>query len=223
VLARFATGIDRMVGEGYPSDFACVYDGFYQVFSGVSPILTRVLGAGYLMVPEGLSVFHVDTGTSVARSAPHRDSLGPDPSVARGEAPSLINIWIAITDACPPNSCMYVLPAPHDPDFRERPHGRGRDGVDLQGIRALPSAAGSVLGWSTHLLHWGSRRGDEAGRARMSAAVYFQRGDIAPFDKTALSPTAEFGLHDRLAWIAASYSDPELFRFPPSESVSDGE
>lgn len=217
LLANLSAGIDRVVRAGFPPFFACVYDEFYQAFAGLSPILGGLLGADYLMVPEGLSTFHVGTGGDMAGSGPHRDSLGPDASVTRGEAPALINIWIALTDATPLNSCMYVLPAPHDPQYHQ---GWGRDigDIDLQAIRALPVAAGSVLGWSTHLLHWGGRSSDQATQPRMSVALYFQRGDVAPFDKTAIPPTAEFQLHDRLAWISASYSDPEVFRFPAADT-----
>ena len=98
--------------------------------------------------------------------------------------------------------------------------GGGETLVTLTCRRSGRYRSRPVLCWagSTHLLHWGGRSSDQATQPRMSVALYFQRGDVAPFDKTAIPPTAEFQLHDRLAWISASYSDPEVFRFPAADT-----
>jgi len=207
-------GVKRVVAEGFPSLFTCVYDEFYRLFAGLSQVLSPILGAGYLMVLEGFWCFYIDVGEKHSGTSPHRDSLGPDPRVASGELPGLVNIWIPLTDAFPLNSCIYALPASRDQCYRHPPSDHGIGGeFDLQDIRALPALAGSVLGWSTHLVHWGSRSSQRASHPRASIAVYFQRRDLPPFDMRVLEMDGEAGFEERLSWIADSFSDSQLFEY----------
>jgi hypothetical protein len=213
--ARLRRGIERMASANYPSVFACVYDEFWRLFQGLEELLEPVLGAEYCLVPEGIWAFYVPTGHSGrgrwSAASPHRDSLGPDPGILGGGAPQLINLWIPLTDADPLNSCMYVVPAPFDPSFRSTSRAAEFDQIDPQDIRALPARAGSVLGWSTHLLHWGSRSSGRARVPRISLSLYVQRADASRFYDDIVTRASEVPFEKRIEWIGRSMNVPELF------------
>jgi hypothetical protein len=216
-LARLRSGIERVVRAGFPSVFACVYDEFYAAFEGLSPLLTPILGDRYLLVAEGFWAFFVDVGDPGygpwSATGPHRDSLGPDPSILAGGPPSLVNVWIPLTDATPANSCIYVLPGHLDPDYRAT-RGVPAAGVRLQDVRALPADAGSVLAWTTHLLHWGSRSSPCAKEPRVSIAMYFQSRQVPVYDESATEIPGRIPFETRLRWIARSIRKPGVFDFP---------
>jgi hypothetical protein len=216
-LARLRSGVERVVRAGFPSVFACVYDEFYAPFEGLSPLLTPILGDRYLMVAEGFWAFFVDVGDPAygpwSATGPHRDSLGPDPSILAGGPPTLVNVWIALTDATPANSCIYVLPGHLDPDYRAT-RSVPTAGVRLQDVRALPAEAGSVLAWTTHLLHWGSRSSPCAKEPRVSIAMYFQSRQVPAYDESAMEVPGCIPFETRLQWIARAIRNPEVFDFP---------
>jgi hypothetical protein len=210
-IARFRRAVERLAALGYPTPLACLYDEFWRLFAGLDALLAPMLGPDYVIVAHGTWTFHVPAGHSGlgewAASAPHRDSLGPDPEVLAGRAPGAINLWIPLSHATPANSCIYVVPAPFDPSYYSASRDVSADRIRWQDIRALPAAAGSVLGWSTHLLHWGSRSSVRADEPRMSVATYVQRRDLAPAPG-AEDAVVEFSgvvpFERRLAWIANS-------------------
>ena len=78
---------------------------------------------------------------------------------------------------------MYVVPAPWDPQY---PNPRASAEVMfVQAIRALPAAAGAVLGWTSRLLHWGAMA--RPGSApRISLSFEYQDAACAPLDGDAL-------------------------------------
>jgi hypothetical protein len=122
-----------------------------------------------------------------------------------------VNLWITLADATPTNSCMYVLPAPQDPGYRSGARDTAFDRSQLQDVRALPAPAGSVLGWTTHLMHWGSRSSPDATEPRISATAYVQRADRPPASSAIMDFRDPVPFEQRLAWIAASIGEPGLF------------
>ena len=198
----------RVVEAGFPSGFVCVYDEFYQAFEGLDDLFAPLLGERYLMVLQRLWTYFIPAGDPGygmwTAAAPHRDALGPDLRVMARDAPSVINVWIPITDVGPIDSCIYAVPAPGDPDYYSANRGVRPERIRLQDVRALPAPAGSVLGWSTHLAHWGSRSSRFATGPRVSVTVYFQRGDVPKVHPA----TVEFGVpipfDTRVAWIWSS-------------------
>jgi hypothetical protein len=98
-----------------------------------------------------------------------------------------------LTDATPHNSCIYVLPFPHDPAIKAFLNNEIPMVIQQQAnltnwsnIRALPARAGSVLGWTPYILHWGSSSTDWATHARVSIGIYYEAADSPmigrPFD-----------------------------------------
>ena len=218
-VGRLKNGIERVAGAGYPAIFACVYDEFYQAFDGLQAVLSPLLGDDYLMVPEGLGAFYVDPGergrhTMCGPTPPHRDSLGPDRRVLERQGPTILNVWIPLTDATPLNSCIYLVPASHDPAYFTEERGADPSRVPFQDIRARPAQAGSVMAWTTHLLHWGSHGSQYALGPRVSVALYVQNRDVDPYHESAFAVPSEVPFEDRLRWIAISICDAEVFAYP---------
>ena len=89
--------------------------------------------------------------------------------------------WVALTDAMPDNSCLYVIPSKFDPGYKNG----DKDDVDpmaaalpnkeaYQHIRALPTQAGGALLFTHRIIHWGSSGRKEAENPpRLSLSIGF--------------------------------------------------
>lgn len=184
-LERMVETVRQLDAEGLPLALAFVYDEFWCMFWRLDRILTGLLGPGYLRLPD-FWVWLVDPQRGARGWHPHRDKnqggLFPDGS------PRSFTIWIPLTDATPRNSCMYVLPANCDPNYTTG--GIPDMQQHLSDIRALPAQAGSALGWTQALLHWGSGSHPRETQARISIALEFQSANTPPFNQP-LTPSNE--------------------------------
>lgn len=149
-LAHVVTAVSY---EGYPPVFAFVYDEFWRLLARYSRVVEPVLGKDYKLKLADPWIWHIDKED--AGFAPHRD-LPMQASHADG-SPAILSLWIPLSDATPLNGCIYVLPTQRDPNFPDKLDKNEVRLEDLQNIRAVPAAAGSVLAWSPAILHWGSR------------------------------------------------------------------
>jgi len=214
-VERLRSGVERIIAAGFPAWLAGVYDEFYQAFQGLEELFVPLLGPDYLMVVNGLSTFYVPPGDSGfgrwTALPPHRDGRDADPAVVAREMPSILAVWIPLTRVTTLNSCLYVLPATGDPCYHSAQRSVQQEHLRLQDARALPCEAGSVLGWSTHLIHWGSRSSAFADGPRIAISIYLQRRDVPlrhPF-AVAFDGAVPFG--DRLMWLEDSWGSPGLF------------
>ena len=179
--------IRNVVDRGHDAGYAFVYDEFYQVMARLTNILSPVLGDGYQLVPDEFGAYYIPTEDSAADTKPHRDSLRTHTSVRRDGRPTLVNVWIPLTDATTLNSCIYAVPAHRDPNYSQATgHGWGLYDVPLEDIRALPAKAGSIVCWNTSLLHWGGRSSHRATHPRISMATYYQSRDVPPYHKVTM-------------------------------------
>lgn len=104
---------------------------------------------------------------------PHRD--GPERARDAEGKLAVCSIWVPLTDATTRNGCIHCVPAYWDIAYRSV---RGGSVVmHEETIRALPAAAGSVLGWSHALLHWGARCAPDAS-PRLSTSFELIRSDL---------------------------------------------
>jgi hypothetical protein len=203
--------------DGWPAVFAFVYDDLWSVVRG--PWLRGFLGA--LLGPG----YRQNSHLWLFRLLPERSASGWPPHADGPERPDRVTVWIPLTDATLDNGCMYVVPQDRVPasipDFtRVRSVDLGELQVLLQSSRALPAAAGSVLGWNHRVIHWGSACGrPEHPRVSLSVEFVAAGTRVFPDEAPALaaSPTLP-PLADRLRAIARgvlSYDrfDPTLFRF----------
>jgi ectoine hydroxylase-related dioxygenase (phytanoyl-CoA dioxygenase family) len=168
--------------------------------------LQPVLGPDFQLVPDEYQAYYIPVTDRAAGTPPHRDSLRTATSIEPDGTPTLVNVWIPLTDATTLNSCMYVLPAQVDPHYPHRGGTMSPGKIelrtsDLPNIRALPAAAGSVLCWSTHLVHWGARSSANATQPRISFAVYYQSRSVPPYHEVTRDIPSALSLSDRLSLI----------------------
>jgi hypothetical protein len=182
-VEALARGVARLSEAGIPPVFCYVYDEFWDLFAHIAPLLGSALGGDYRVIPN-LWAWHIDPKHSESGWAPHRDlgrwSLLPD------GAPKSLSVWIPLTDATPLNGCMYLVPADRDPTYNTPAEYDVQ--VNLQEIRALPAAAGSVLCWNQALLHWGAHAAEGDLPVRISVSFEFQRGDVQAINVPLLDP-----------------------------------
>jgi hypothetical protein len=129
-------------------------------------------------------------------------------------------MWIPFTEATTHNSCIYVLPFPHDPAVQSFMRQEDvatihqqEQTIFLGNMRALPAPAGSVVGWTPYILHWGSQSTDWATHPRISVGIYYHAADsvrksTVPFDEGGRrnielhDPDFQLDFKNRLAIIA---------------------
>jgi hypothetical protein len=196
--------VRKLRETGIPPAFSFVYDEFWLIFRNLSPLLKKILGNDYLLMPS-LWTWYVPPSDSAAGWVPHRDRK---PRCIRDDlSPNTVVVWLPLTDATVLNGCMYVLPAHLDESFAKRDWSEKSSaeyaisGSQLQNIRALPAPAGSVLLWNGLLLHWGSRASALGTHPRCSTSLQFQRADVAPFEQPLLDPAMLPPFQDRLGYI----------------------
>jgi Phytanoyl-CoA dioxygenase (PhyH) len=203
-----ATRLDAMRGAveavraaGFPPMFALVYDVFYEAFADFDGILAGVLGRGYQLIPN-FWVYHIESSDQAKGFEPHRDAeyadtIGPD------GMPTVLTLWVAVTDATPLNSCMYIVPRNRDPQYSDATRNRTTPATQfkLEDIRALPARAGTLSCWDQYVYHWGSRGSRRAPSPRISYAAYCQRGDIPPVGDRLVPLPSPFAFRERLSLI----------------------
>lgn len=176
--------VERVVAQGLPPGMAWVYDEFYALFRKVQRVFDAMLGPSPLLLPKDFWVFHVPPGRAgragFGAYGPHRDHY-LDRGFLAGGRPSVMNVWIPLTDVTPLDSCMYVVHPDGDEDYWTERKDVRRESFDLSDIRALPTPAGSVVAFSTRTVHWGSRSSALATGPRIAATCAMQRRDVAPF------------------------------------------
>ena len=213
-LSSLEECIRNVTKRGQKSSYALLFDEFYAVISKLKHVLTPILGDDYQLVLDEPEAYYVSPEDSREGTLPHRDSLRPRESLKADGLPSLLNTWVAITDATHLNSCIYVVLGRYDPGFplwnkkKSRNNAAGTN-FDLRNIRALPMKAGSVLGWTPHLLHWGGRCSQFASGPRMSMSMYHQSRNELPFHSTTMDIPSELPFAYRLYIVEKVWQDPK--------------
>lgn len=193
--------IEAVKTAGFPQMFALVYDVFYEAFHYFDNILRPILGDDYKMIPN-FWIYYIPISDRGKGFEPHRDLEYLNTIDANGN-PTVLTLWVTVTDANPLNSCMYVLPAHRDPEYKAAITNlkQGASLFKLEDIRAIPTSAGTLSAWDQYLFHWGSRGSRRASHPRVSYALYCQRGDIAPVDDTWTDLLAGVRFSQRLGFI----------------------
>ncbi len=158
----------------WPPVFAFLYDPLWLVTRTPSlrRLLDGVLGAGYRQTSH-VWCHYVRPGRGQGGWPPHVDGH------RQGKR---ITVWIPLTDATLDNGCIYLIPRDliasetAEAFIRTEAVGFSELAELLQGSRALPARAGSVLGWDYPLIHWGAKCA-RPGEPRISVAVAFLGAD----------------------------------------------
>jgi hypothetical protein len=170
LVARAREGTANLVRQGWPAVFAFLYDETWLLFDELSRLIGGLLGQDYRRL-GAFWAWSVGAGGEPAGWGPHRDRSTT--TVSESGEPDVLTLWLALTNATPESGCIYVVPASRDPCYRV-----GLENVevrDLQDVRAVPATAGTVLGWTHHLLHWGARASALVSAPRVSLSAEFQR------------------------------------------------
>jgi hypothetical protein len=196
LVGRLAEGVRNLHRAHIPPVFIFVYEELWDLTRGLAPLISTVLGPGFRALPD-MWAWCIEPRGSERGWQPHRDrdfhTLEPN------GLPGSLSLWIPLTDATPLNGCIYCLPACRDPNYLLR-----RDEPEVphpQDARALPAAAGSVLGWNQALLHWGGRASGRARVPRISVSMELQRGDRPPLATPLLDPQAPPAFERRLGLV----------------------
>jgi hypothetical protein len=193
-LDRIRAGMTSLVEQGWPPSLIFLFEEPWWVMEGMRPLLASFLGDDYVRL-AGFWAWWISRDTRAKGWARHRDwairSVREDGSLDH------MTLWIAVTDATPENGCMYIVPASRDPNY----HGDldDIDVADPSTVRALPACAGTVLGWTSHLLHWGGRASPWAEGPRVSFSMEFQRRAV-PL-RNEMIPDAVPRFHARARWL----------------------
>jgi ectoine hydroxylase-related dioxygenase (phytanoyl-CoA dioxygenase family) len=171
-----------------------------------------MLGGDYDVIQNAWT-WVVDSNKTANYFSPHRD-LGVDGDfIDEKGMPTLLSVWIPLTDVTTRSSCMYVLPASRDPEYpHEALHWRKKydsEGHrpwktnDLVNIRALPANRGSFLAWNAGVFHWGSEPHRKA-PPRISIGYYFHASHAKKKYPDLIDLKKPFSCQDRLGVILKS-------------------
>jgi hypothetical protein len=171
--------------------FAFVFDPFWDLLARLAPTMRAVLGEDCVALAD-FWAWRVLPGR--AGWPPHR---GVYERVQRpGELPSLVTVWVALTDVTAVDACMHLVEREHDTD-----PDLGAIRFDPAHGRALLASAGDALIWSADLIHWGGACRADARGPRVSCAFSFKArawpSDVEPL------PRAAPPFEDRLDLIAS--------------------
>ncbi len=195
---RLAQCVLKVIDAGFPPIFAFVYDEFWRICGNLSQVLNPVLGPKYKLLPD-FWVWCIEKNAMGFK--PHRDHQHGRHTLRADGRPTILTVWIPFTDVTPLNSCMYVLPTNLDPNLPDNFQDQTVREPVLQSIRALPAEAGSILAWNSYALHWGARSSEWAAQPRISLGIYFQSGDVAPYDNLMMDMPATVPFEFRLGTI----------------------
>jgi hypothetical protein len=207
---KIGDGVKRCIEFGLPAVFVWAYDEPWRCFQRVAPAISHFLGANYKALPN-FWAWHVDPSRGEAGWAPHRDySRG---GLAEDGSPLSLTCWIALSEANPLNSCMYIVPAHLDPSYNKPDYSGPPLGPHI--ARALPAKPGDYFIWNQAVLHWGGLSSEFAESPRMSMALEFQRGEINPINTPLLDPASSPAFAMRIRLIAKQIMQyKHMYRLP---------
>ena len=221
VIETMRAAVAELVARGWPPVFAYVYDELWQVLRtpSLTALLSSALGPGYRLSPR-VWAFHVPAEAGAAGWPPHVDGGAGTHTTDR------MTLWIPLGDATLENGCMVVVPKNRLPDGTHDAFANDMSRLPpstwramLQGSRALPARAGSVLGWDFQVIHWSGIVGEaEAPRVSLAVEAFGESIVPTPSEEPLLDPGQLPPWRERLRAIARgllSYErfEPKMLRF----------
>eukprot|EP00501_MAST-03F_sp_TOSAG23-6_P001873 GSMAST32.ASY1.ANO1.1951.1 assembled CDS len=183
--AALARSIVTLMQHGWPATFILLYDESWAMAREVSELIAFTSGGNQNNFD--FLAWYIDPNKGHKGFSPHRDRQPEDlpNSFRKNGSPKYSTCWIPLTDACPDNSCLYVIPRQFDPGYGpeegDLPNDDDPDPLQralhnkeaYQNIKALPATAGSAVMFSHRIIHWGSagRKGYHTPRIAFSFAA----------------------------------------------------
>lgn len=209
-LKRLTGLIMRLKFSGHTATDALLYDEVYSIFGGLGQALATILGPEILFLPDEFDCHFVSPGDEERGARPHRDSLVTDgPLFTDDGLPTVVNIWLALTDATADNGCIHAIPALRDHAFSDPSRDGEKRSFGFQDVQALPIPAGSMLCWSPRLIHWGGRSSLRAKTPRISIACYYQNASIPPLHPTTMPIGTPISFQQRRYLAMKVHEDPD--------------
>ncbi len=181
ITNALAAGIRALHEANIPTPLVYVFDEPWQLAAGLLPTFDALVGAEAHVVRD-IWAWLVPVGSR--GWAPHR-GVPDDIRDAHG-GPSVINVWMALTDVTEQSACMNVVP------------------IGRSNSIALPVPAGSLIAWNANVLHWGGAM--EAGPPRISLSFTLQTMGARPTLGRGAIPTFEDRL-DLAADMLVTYAN----------------
>lgn len=173
--------------------YVFAFDESWGLYMRQSPIWKRMLGADWKFMPA-IWTWWVEPGPANAGWPAHRDR-GKQVAVRPDGSPMSMTAWIPLTRSLPSNGCIYMVPM--GLDFEKL------NMKNIQNVRALPAAPGTVLMWNQNVWHWSGNSSRRAPNPRVSMAFEMQSGTEPPFQKPLIDPLmCPPPLNQRLALVA---------------------
>lgn len=161
IIKSLADTVEALISLGWPANFIFMFDEVWEIINLMRTDL-KTIGEGNDFIGD-IYAWCVDPKTKQKGWGPHRDRMGTGPESFKGKTPKLSTTWLALTDATPKNSCLYVIPATSDKlyfsndDPTLNPLTEAFKDVDnYQTITCLSCEAGGANHFSHRLIHWGS-------------------------------------------------------------------
>jgi hypothetical protein len=171
-------GIEALHHRKLPATFILMFDETWKLALESKRILEKSSHKKNIFNYD-LLAWYIPPGS--AGFSPHRDRQPEDASTTfhSDNQPKFITQWIALSDATPGNSCLYVIPKPYDPGYttgditeestssiNDNPLYRALSTKEsFQHIRCLPRKAGQSILFTHRIIHWGSQGDDDVGRS----------------------------------------------------------
>ena len=196
-IEGMAEVVKSLDSQNIPLPFVFAYDEYWCLFVRMHKILEGLLGEGYQRRPD-FWTWMVNPQKNESGWRPHRDNSHE--TLFPNGMPKTLTVWLPLTDATPLNGCMYIVPADRDPTYGTADENQWR--FAHADVRALPAQAGSLFMWNQAVLHWGSHSSPRANDPRISLAVEFQSGSVAPYNQPLSKPLEIPPLMVRLQLVA---------------------
>ena len=181
-----------------PATFVLLFDETWRLAARASSLLSNSTNPNNVFNFDMLA-WYIDPREGAAGFSPHRDRQPDDVQGSfhsDNKMAKYVTMWLALSNATPENSCLYVIPKPYDPGYTDG-DDESDDGPDplaralsdkcaYQNIRALPRKAGQSLLFTHRILHWGSRGNPNSHDKTPRVAISFVCSDPS-FEKPYLN------------------------------------
>jgi Phytanoyl-CoA dioxygenase (PhyH) len=164
LVEKVRQGIQQLQRQNLPASFVLMFDETWELAMQSRKMLESAthsrnafnfdLLAWFIPLGEGGFSPHRDRQPDDAASSFHADQQA-----------KFVTQWIALSDATPENSCLYMIPKPYDPGYTKGDTEEEGDPLQralkqkqtFQHIRAMPRKAGQSILFTHRIIHWGSK------------------------------------------------------------------
>jgi len=186
--------VRQLQRQGWPASLLLMYDEVWAMALQLSRLMATVSGG----CANSLDMLAWSVTPALGQSgfAPHRDRQPADVggSFRADGTAKYTTAWVALSEATPDNSCLYLVPRQHDPGYVEgddhSPETEDplirvlRSDVAVQAVRACPLRPGGVVIFTHRAMHWGSKGQELCAKPRVSVSFGFSDPTFeAPFFK----------------------------------------